>query len=1522
MSLPFNKALDRVKKFDGENLLVTEFTVSITRAMKMCKDTLDDETWIDCIIDDCLSGRALLFIRSIERPKKVTDLIKIMDDKFLSPYAKAEAKTRAENIKQDVDETCTAYLERKVAAMLLVPGYPEAEKLMACLAGFRDDVHGDMISATSVEGLLPLAEKKDMRTLLNKPAPSNAQPQVNAVNTGRQKFNGECYYCHNRGHKESECRKKKRENGLPSTVNHNGANVGRGGGRGRTRGRGGRYQAVRQLDANNYDAGEEVQLLDLPPENKTAFMYSSASYCLPSVVQDQAICSLSIHGNAMPESVALINSIKCIVGWDCGATISAISKSFFEKLPQNVRRHMNKTSTIVRAANHSLLRSLGSISLFVDFGESNHTILFQVLESLSRDVIVGNNFMSGFVNIDQINGYALFANGKRVPFMNRERKLVRPRICVAKETLLHPAQAQRVPVIVCANDRMVLSDTGGQIMWIDGLVDSATKWVYAINKSSQDVQLNVFDELEAQLLPEHALHLVDVADIKPSEGKVETPKLNINPQAPKEAREKLLDYVRSFNEKMSQLPWGTSRTEHRFRLKEEFKNRCNAYVYGPKEKEFMSQKIKEMQEQGIIRKSKESNVSPVVVAHHPRTKKMRFCVNYQKLNQVTIRENHVMPRVWDTLQVLAGSDWFSSIDLLSGFWQVPIAKEDVHLTAFISNEGIFEYLFMPFGLVNAPFTFQELMDDTLGDLKPNVAVPYLDDLNCHSAGDAMAHVGKLKLVFDRLLNAGLRPNWEKCKFLYPELDCFGHIVMKNGIRIDPSRLERLKGIKKLDNVRDVRLFLGLCCVYYRFIPRYSTLAEPLIDLTRKDVAWKWTAREIQALEGLKKAVIDATFLSIPRQDLPFRIRMDSSDYAAGYYLFQNVNNQERIIAFGGKTLNSAQRGYGPGHKEMYAIYLALKEFRWCVYGRKVYVQTDHEAWSWVKSMKQPPKACASWLMELLDYNPEIDWIPGKFNTIADVLSRLWKSEEFSVLDVGQLSQEEKMKIVKRIHGDATWGDHLGSKKTLEKLQSRFFWPGMRKDVETVCDGCMDCKVNKKQRAKAKMTPIVALRPWNIVGGDIVGPFPASPSHDYRYILIVVCYFSKYIELIPMENATGSLVTDLMRRKIFARYGVPSLFISDDGVQFATSNEFKSLLMNLNIARANAAVEHQQANGEVEAMVRLIKPLLRIKAQNDSAKWPFCLEDVMASRNSAKSASTGVSPFFALHGYEPVINVEAEYRSVDPVAKERFDKIAKSIQESKEAQKLQYDKGSTKVPSLAPNDKVLVRKFGYRSALDPVYDTTPSVVLEKRGENSYNVQRSNGAIVPVNVKDLKQSPISSSTAAATNTSMPAQRKPKPWDVQAPPKPAVIPAKGSVVMPSGKPAASTVVAQDQWIGRRVKVWWPQFRKYYLGTVVGRNNAKNYYKDQGSHIVRYDDDKKEYYEWLSGTPPKGQSLGKFEFLPAKNSSRAKQVDYRMLDKTLSREKLFEEDEEEDTEFFPASSTSSESFSTHSESEDSFDS
>jgi hypothetical protein len=408
------------------------------------------------------------------------------------------------------------------------------------------------------------------------------------------------------------------------------------------------------------------------------------------------------------------------------------------------------------------------------------------------------------------------------------------------------------------------------------------------------------------------------------------------------------------------------------------------------------------------------------------------------------------------------------------------------------------------------------------------------------------------------------------------------------------------------------------------------MAEPLIRLTRKDVEWRWGKEEMDAMEALKNALINATFLSIPDPKYPFRMRVDSSDFAAGYYLYQQIDEKQKIIAFGGKTYTPAQRNYAPGHKELYAMYLGLTEFRWCIYGRQIHVQTDHKAWQWLKELKKLPKSVANWMMELLDYDATVEWIPGKTNTVADALSRLWKAEEVNVIlgqelmniiDGKKFSQEKKNKIVESIHGDEIHGDHLKIKKTMQKLKARFIWPGMKKDVAFVVNNCEHCLKNKREKKRARMSPIIASKPWNIIGVDIVGPFPKATEHDFRYILVIVDYFSKWVELIPLINIDARTICDSIKKKVFARWQIPSLIISDEGSQLVKCALFQQMLKEYKVAGAHSSVDHQQSNGQVERMIKEIKVLLKIKAENDVNNWPDQIDFVMSSRNSATNDSS-------------------------------------------------------------------------------------------------------------------------------------------------------------------------------------------------------------------------------------------------------------------------------------------------------------
>jgi hypothetical protein len=1480
MALSFGKAADNIKKFDGSNIHVEKFLASITSAVKNSKDSVSEDLWLSQI-EEKLSGRALLLFQASEF-KSREELTKVFTETFDSAEHRATIRREMEALTQLQGESCTNYLLRKSAKFKSMSWLSADEQLVAAKAGFYDAQTKDkFLGATSMPMLIKWAEESDANRPKSEPVPVHPQgaqvvnviPQVNAMGRGAggraKRFNGNCHWCGAHGHKEVDCRKKK--NNQPRTQ--------------QSQGRGKKNYQVFIVDD---DTGK-------PVTNNTND--SSYSRDIPHL--------FSINPTEMPLSNIMIGQVKLCAGWDSGASISGINEASFNRLSKNIRAKLVPQSLPVRVANGSIVTSLGYLRAVIDFGQGiSKPVMLNVIPGLPREVVIGNNFIKGNVDLRLATDNAAF--------FAKERKLVKffnapaaPAILVNRQTLLKPGVPTRVPILFRKKGDHVIASEGelSSLEWVDGLVNDQTQWVLCINKSDCPLSLDVGPAPQCRIFTLDQLNLVEASQVKPGD---ELPKVeswleaDINPNAPEEAKVLLRDKLKGFYERMKGKPWGTNMIEHRIRLRDEFSNRCNAYVYGPKEVEFIEQKTREMlAEPKIIKKSIQANVSPVVVAHHPQSKKMRFCVNYQKLNAATIRENHVMPRIWDSLQLLAASDWFSRMDMLSGFWQVPLAKESVPLTAFITNEGIFEYLFMPFGLVNASFTFQRLMDEVLGDLKPKVASPYIDDVNIHSRGSVMDHVHAIDKVLAKLEAANLRPNFAKCKFLYQELDVFGHLISRNTIKVDPRRLERIRSITTLRNVHDVRVFLGLCAVYYRFIPRYAHLAEPLIRLTRKNVSWEWSDVQVKALNDLKSALLSATFLSIPNASLPFRIHVDASDYAAGYYLYQIIDGRERIIAFGGKSYSSSERNYGTGQKELYSVFLALEEFRWCVYGRVVYVETDHQAWGWIsKFSKKPPKSCAYWLMELLDYNPFIDWIPGEFNTVADALSRLWEPEnvmlfaveELFAQDVSSLTTDEKLRLVRAVHGDEIHGDHARFAGTLRKVRQRYLFKNMAPIVRAVVDSCPECLDNKPKRIKAPMTPIVALEPMNIIGIDDI-QLPPANTHNYRYILIVIDYFSKWIELHPMvSNDANSIISSL---KLFmANNQKPRLIVSDGAKMYTTSETFKSFLKQHGIVNDTSAREHQQANGEAEREVKEFIPLLRIKCANDIEAWPSKLLFTQAARNSAIRQATKCSPFFIKNGYEPRMLSESIYDDYEVNAANRYRQVLADNLEEKCRQEAQYNKAATNVPVLNSGDNVVIRKAGHVPKLDKVNE--PAVVVSQRGPNSYTVRKENGNLAQVNVRDIQKDVRQSSMA-----------QPQPVEVSQ----SAIPQS---VVAAEQPASNSFSASEL-VGKKIRVYWPKYNRYYDGSIASASRSRRH----GSHIVNYKDG--EFYEYLSDAP-KGKEVAKFH---VRRSNPA--VDYKNVMKNVAP--VEDDSDTSDEDYTPNekdlvyNSSTSSTFSSHSSSSSSDD-
>src|SRR2546430_11970915 len=265
--------------------------------------------------------------------------------------------------------------------------------------------------------------------------------------------------------------------------------------------------------------------------------------------------------------------------------------------------------------------------------------------------------------------------------------------------------------------------------------------------------------------------------------------------------------------------------------------------------------IGEMLKKGIIRKSKSPWSSPVVFVPK-KGGEIRFCIDYRKLNKVTKKDNHPLPRIDEMLDKFEGSQWFSSIDLASAYWQVEMDERDIEKTAFITSEGLYECLVMPFGLCNVPATFQRLMHEVLGNLIYTKAPVYLDDIIIHLETFEQ-HLEDIQEVFDRLQDAKLMSKESKCEFCAAKIKFLGHIIGRDGRKVDPDKVEKVKNYPRPENISQLRGFLGLASYYRKFIKDFSKKAKPLTKLLE---GTKKEARKAKWKKEMLKKIEDSGFM--------------------------------------------------------------------------------------------------------------------------------------------------------------------------------------------------------------------------------------------------------------------------------------------------------------------------------------------------------------------------------------------------------------------------------------------------------------------------------------------------------------------------------------------------------------------------------------------------------------------------------------------------------------------------------------
>jgi hypothetical protein len=704
--------------------------------------------------------------------------------------------------------------------------------------------------------------------------------------------------------------------------------------------------------------------------------------------------------------------------------------------------------------------------------------------------------------------------------------------------------------------------------------------------------------------------------------------------------------------------------------------------------------LQDLLARGFIRPSVSPYGAPILFVKK-KDGTMRMCVDYRMLNKITIKNRYPLPRIDELLDRLHGAKHFTKLDLQSGYHQVLVKEEDVHKTAFSTRYGHYEYTVMPFGLCNAPSTFQRLMHDIFRPLLDDCVVVYLDDILVYSKTPE-DHVEHVRRVLQLLRDHRLCAKRSKCEFGKSRVEFVGHFVSADGIEMDPHKLEAVREWPRPKTVKDVRSFLGLAGFYRRFVKDFSSIAGPLTDLTsvkveKGDLPWG-PAQEL-AFREIKEAVTSAPVLVAPEPEGEFILRTDASQVGLGAVLTQQQPGGERVVAYYSRKLTPTERNYEVHERELLAVVEATKAWRHYLYGRPFRLLTDNWANKHIQSQPRlDPRRMAKMMMKLQGYDFQIEHIPGEKNVVADLLSRradyaintvcvrpdetfqrklreaAEADEEYQVwvkaarvgrpeyaLDDGVLYHvkrseeagathdlrrlyvpkgELRTQVLQEAHDTAVAG-HQGRDKTLAKIRELYFWPRMATDVEEYVTTCPTCQKTKSTNQK----PIGQLHPlpvprnkWQYVSLDLVTGLPHSKG-GYDTIVVFVDMLTKMIHIAPTtKDVTGEGVARLFFDTVFKHHGMPEVLVSDRDPRF--TGAFWQGLFKLMGTRFNmSTARHPQTDGQTERANRTILEMLRAFVTPYQDDWDQHLTAVEFAYNNSQHAGTKFSPF-QLNGQLP------------------------------------------------------------------------------------------------------------------------------------------------------------------------------------------------------------------------------------------------------------------------------------------------
>ncbi|UYV81219.1 K02A2.6-like, partial [Cordylochernes scorpioides] len=769
--------------------------------------------------------------------------------------------------------------------------------------------------------------------------------------------------------------------------------------------------------------------------------------------------------------------------------------------------------------------------------------------------------------------------------------------------------------------------------------------------------------------------------------------------------------------------------QHKIITKSEQPISLRPYRRPLKEYEEIAEQVKELLEHKLIRISDSPWAFPVVMVPKKDGNK-RMCIDYRRLNEITLDDRQPLPHIQDMFDRLHGSRFFSTLDVAWGYWQIEMDPQSIQKTAFVTNDGHYEFLVMPFGLKNAASTFQRIIKHILGELLWKGTCSFQDDILVYTK-TWQEHIELLSNVFYKLRQYNMKLKVSKCIFGRTEVKYLGHIISHNQLKPDPGKVKSIQDFPRPDTVKKVRQFMGLANYYRKFVKDFSKISFPLVRLTRKNQPFIWNEEVEESFAKLKMALSTKPVLAIYNPDYPSKVYTDASKYGIGAILTQiGPDNEEHVIAYYSKTLQPHQENYSAYEMECLAVIQATDHFHVYIENQPFEIITDHAALQWLFTMKKPKPKYFRWILSLSSKSCNIVHRSGKQQTHVDALSRL-PVVNIATQELQEHQQNSDLSFLKNSHAHdgvvmikqkgvfkAVVPNSLTKKileeyhdslshpsitKTCKLITQCYWWKGITTDIKNYVRSCKSCqlvKVRHEPTLGEMITPTSNIQPLQMIGCDTIVLGTAAANTKHKFIQVFVDHATRYLWAYPTITNTAQAVTQCLD-KIIKSVNSINTILTDNGKNFI-SKEFNKFLSLQGIKHTYTSPYHPQCNGICEKLNDTIMTKLRIAVlEKPRCKWSSLLPQVVKNYNSTPHDVTGFSPLFLMYGIGNV----PEFADQTPITIEEARKKASLRTE-------QIRKGDLVIRKIAFNDPRLIKT-------SPKYEG-PFVIQKKISDVTYDI----------------------------------------------------------------------------------------------------------------------------------------------------------------------------------------------------------